>query len=167
MTTAPRRTSRCAAPKISTGSSDGWREQKARPLTDALIEHGLLPGDPAPNPCMAAFIVPDWWPEIPEPHDQCMWCQRPGMPSPCGECTAARAADADPPPVWAFWAGCTPAQRRFHIAARFGTDPWSGRRCTIRQEQTEMNAEGEIRTERLPYFGAAPDGIYWGAQRRG
>ncbi len=41
------------------------REQKVRPLTDALTEHGMLPGDG--EGWAGAVILPDWWDEIPEP----------------------------------------------------------------------------------------------------
>lgn len=151
------------------------REQKVRPLTDALTEHGILPDDG--EGWTGPVIVPDWWAEIPEPHDQCSSCQRPGVvtrffdgdpsrPVPCNECCAAHYADPDPPVVWARWAGLTPAQRRFHVAATYGTDPWSGRRCTIRIESTDVDSEGQIHTTDLPYSGAAPNGIFWGAQRR-
>ena len=140
------------------------REQKVRPLTDALTEHGMLPGDG--EGWAGAVILPDWWDEIPEPGHCCPWCQRPGVPAPCPECREARAADADPPSTWAWWAGLTAQARRLHIAARFGTDPWSGRRCTIRRESTDIDPDLQISTTYLPYFGAAPDGIFWGAQRR-
>ena len=159
------------------------REQKLRPLTDAFTEHGLLPGDG--EGWTGPLILPDWWDEIPEPHGQCPSCQRPGVvtrffdgdpsrPVPCPECCQARA-EVNPETVprlesgvdpWAWWAGLTAPARRLHIAATYGTDPWSGRRCTIRIEWTDVDPEGQIRTEQLPYRGCAPDGIYWGAARR-
>ena len=122
-------------------------EQKARPLTDTLQEHGLLPGDDSEG-CAGLVILPDWWDEIPEPGHCCPWCQRPGVPSPCPECREARATDVDPPAAWVWWASLTAGARRAHIAARFGTD------------------QGQISTTNLPYSGAAPDGIYWGTVRR-
>ena len=140
-------------------------EQKLRPLTDALESHGMLPGDD--QVMTGPLVLPDWWDEIPEPHDQCPWCQRPGVPSPCPECRAARATDVDSAAAWSWWAGLTPAPRRLHIAAAYGTDPWSGSRVTIRMEWTDVDAEGRIRTTYPSYFGCAPAGIFWGAQRRG
>jgi hypothetical protein len=143
---------------------DQWmREQKLKPLTDTLTEHGVLPGDG--QGWSGPLVLPDWWDEIRPPADPCPWCQRPGVPAPCPECRAARATDVDQPAEWVFWARCTPAQRRVHIAASYSTDPWSGRHCTIRIEWTDLDAEGRIRTAYPLWFGAAPRGIYWA--RRG
>ena len=145
---------------------DQWaREQKTRPLADALTEHGIMPGDPGGESWSGPLVLPDWWDDIPEPLDQCPWCQRRGVPSPCPECRAARAADADQPAEWAWWPRCTPAQRRLHIAATYGTDPWSGRHCRIYTEWTDVDAAGQISTTYPLWFGAAPAGIYWGARR--
>ena len=142
-------------------------EQKVRPLADALESHGLIrePGEGWTGPP----ITPDWWDDIPAPADPCPWCQRDVPASPCPECREARAADADadPPLAWAWWASLSAEARRFHIAATYHIDPWSGRRCSISMEWTDMDSEGQIRTTDLSYSGAAPAGIYWGAQRRG
>jgi hypothetical protein len=141
------------------------REQKLRPLTDALGAAGVAR---EPGECWAGpVILPDWWDQVPEPGHCCPWCQRPGVPSPCPECREARAADADPPSLWAWWASLAPAARRLHIAASYGTDPWSGRHCSIRMEWTSTDAEGQIRTTHPPYLGAAPAGVYWGTRGRG
>lgn len=139
--------------------------QKLRPLTDALEEHGVLPG--GGEGWTGPVILPDWWDEIPAPANPCPWCQRDVPASPCPECREARAQDVDPPAAWAWWPSLSAAARRLHIAAAYGTDPWSGRRCTISIEWTDVGSDGEIRTTDLPYFGCAPAGIYWGAQRRG
>ncbi len=152
------------------------REQKVRPLTDELEAHGLI-GDGDGEGWAGPVILPGWWDEIPEPGGQCPWCQRPGVvirffdgdpsrPVPCPECSAAAYADPDPPPTFAWWAGLTAQARRMHIAATYGTDPWSGQRCTIHREWTDVDSEGQVRTTHLLYHGAAPAGIYWGAQRR-
>ena len=147
---------------------DRWmREQKVRPLTDALAEHGMLPGDDEGEAWAEPVILPDWWDQVAAPANPCPWCQRNVPASPCPECREARAADLDPPPTWAWWAGLTAPARRLHIAATYGVDPWSGRRCSIRREWTDVDAEGRVRTTDLPYVGAAPAGIFWGAQRRG
>jgi hypothetical protein len=142
-------------------------EQKVRPLTDALESHGLIhePGES----WAGRVILPDWWDEIPAPPGACPWCQRNVPAAPCPECREARAAaaDADPPPTWAWWPSLSAEARRFHIAATYHTDPWSGRRCEIRMEWIDMDSEGQIRTTDLPYSGAAPAGIYWGADRQG
>ena len=141
------------------------REQKVRPLTDALAGHGVLPGD---DQGMAGpVILPDWWDEIPVPANPCPWCQRNVPASPCPECRQARAADGDPPPMWAWWPSLSAGARRLHIAAAYHTDPWSGRRCAIRKEWTDVGSDGEVRTTHRLYAGCAPAGIYWGAQRRG
>ena len=139
--------------------------QKVRSLTDTLTEHGILPGDG--EVMRGPLILPDWWDEIPAPAHPCPWCQRDVPASPCPECREARAADLDPPSAWAWWPSLSAGARRLHIAATYGTDPWSGQRCTIRIEWTDINSDGEIRTTDLPYSGCAPAGIYWGAQRRG
>lgn len=139
--------------------------QKVRPLADALESHGMLPGDG--DGMAGPVILPDWWDEIPAPANPCPWCQRNVPASPCPECREARAADIDPPPTWAWWPSLTAEARRLHIAASYGTDPWSGRRCVIRMEWTDISSDEEVRTAYLPYFGAAPAGIFWGAQRRG
>jgi hypothetical protein len=152
------------------------REQELRPLTDMLEEHGMLPGDG--EGWTGPVIWPDWWDEIPEPHGQCPSCQRPGVvtrffggdpsrPAPCAECCAAADADPGQPAELARWASLTPAARRAHIAASYFTDPWSGRHCVIYVESTNVDSEGQIRTTYPPYFGCAPNGIYWGARRRG
>jgi hypothetical protein len=137
--------------------------EKARPLADALGAHGAFPADA--ESWAGAVIMPDWWNQVPEPHDQCMWCQRPGVASPCGECRAARQDAADPPAAWAWWARLTPAQQRLNIAARFGTDPWTGRPARIEMEWTDAGQEG-ITITRDRYLGCTPDGIYWQARRR-
>ena len=140
------------------------QEQKARPLTDALTEHGMLPGD---GEGMAGpVILPPWWDEVPAPANPCPWCQRSVPASPCPECREARAADLDPPAAWAWWPSLSAEARRLHIAATYGTDPWSGQRCTISIEWTDISSDGEVSTTYPLYSGAAPDGIYWGAQRR-
>ena len=140
------------------------REQKVRPFTDALAEHGILPG--GGEGWAGPVILPDWWDQMPEPGGQCPWCQRPVPASPCPECREARAADVDPASTWAWWAGLTAPARRMHIAATYGTDPWSGQRCTIHREWTDVDSEGQVRTTHELYRGAAPAGIYWGARRR-
>ena len=60
--------------------------------------------------------------------------------SPCPECREARAADARPAAAWAWWPSLSAEARRLHIAATYGTDPWSGRRCAIRIEWTDVAA---------------------------
>jgi hypothetical protein len=138
-------------------------EQKLRPLTDALAEHGVQPGDTAES--WASLILPGWWGDVAEPGAGCPWCQRPGLPSPCPDCRAAREQAGDPAAAWTYWANCTPAQRRLHIAARFGTDPWTGRRATITAEWADTTPE-RISTTRHRYIGTTPDGIYWAARRQ-
>jgi hypothetical protein len=131
------------------------REQKLRPLTEALESHGIQPGDAAeswPGP----VTLPDWWHEIPEPHDQCPWCQRPGRPSTCAECRTAREQAGDPAARWAWWARLSPAQRRLWLAARHGTDPWSGRRVRIEIEWTDVDADESIATARYRFHLITP-----------
>jgi hypothetical protein len=128
------------------------REQKLRPLTDALAEHGIGPGGAAESWCSAP-VVPDWWLEVPEPGGQCPWCQRPGVPAPCPECRAAR--EQDPPAVWAWWASLAPARRRLYLAARHGTDPWTGRRVRLEAEWTDIIAD-EIATARRLFHPITP-----------
>ena len=140
-------------------------EQKLRPLTDTLAGHGVQPG--GGKGWAGPLVLPSWWDEVPEPGAPCPWCQRPSVPAPCGECRAGRAADVDPPSLWAWWASLAPAQRRLHIAASYSADPWSGRVCTIRMEWTDVDADGKVSTTYPLYFGCAPAGIYWGARRRG
>jgi hypothetical protein len=140
-------------------------EQRTRPLADALEEHGVLPGDG--QGWAGPLVLPAWWHDVKPPATPCPWCQRPVPASPCPECREARAADADPPSMWAWWASLTAEARRVNIAGSYSTDPWSGRRCTIRIEWTDIDAEGQISTTYPLWFGAAPAGIYWGAARRG
>ena len=118
------------------------REQKLRPLTDALEAGGVQPGNPGGESWAGQVITPAWFNQVPEPHDQCPWCQRPGIPAPCPECRQGHAAEVDPPSLWSWWQSLTPAQRRLQIAARFGTDPWTGRRVTITAEWTDTGPEG-------------------------
>jgi hypothetical protein len=137
---------------------DQWmREQKIREIADHL---GLPPPPPGES-WAGSVITPQWWDQVPEPGSGCPWCQRPGIPSPCGDCRQARATAGDPPALWAWWATLTPARRRLHIAARFGTDPWTGRHVRITAEWTEVDADEQIGTTHLRYLGCTPDGIYW------
>jgi hypothetical protein len=142
-------------------------EQKTRPLADALEAHGILPGDSDGDGdgWAGPVVLPGWWDEVAAPTDPCPWCQRNVPAAPCPECREGRAADADPPSVRAWWASLTAEARRLHIAASYGTDPWSGRRCTIRIEWSDLAADGQILTRYPLYFGCAPDGIYWGTRR--
>lgn len=116
------------------------------------------------------LILPPWWHDTgqPDPGRCCPWCQRPGVPAPCPECRAAREAADDPPRLWAWWAGLSPGMRRLHIAARFRTDPWSGRALeeAIAIEWSSVT-EMEMSTTRPPFSGCTPDGIYWQARRQG
>ena len=128
-------------------------EQKTRPLRDLL-------GEPSGQGYSGTLILPDWWDQVPEPGQVCPWCQRPGVPAPCPECRQARAADPDPW-AWAWWAGLAPALRRLHIAARYGTDPWSGRRVAIYQEGIDVDPEGQVSSGQSRWTGWPPDGIYW------
>jgi hypothetical protein len=136
---------------------DRWaREQKTRPLADALAEHGLIRGDAAESWCSPP-ILPDWWDEIPEPGDACMWCQRRGVPSPCPECRAAREHGGDPAALWAWWLGLAPPRRRVYLAARYRRDPWTGRPVRIDVEWTDADADGaSIATARLPFVPIVP-----------
>jgi hypothetical protein len=134
------------------------KEQPHRPLTDALQAHGVMPGDPGGESWAGPVITPDWWDDVAEPGAGCPWCQRPGVPSPCADCRQARVTAGDPPFVWAWWVSLAPARRRLHIAARFGTDPWTGRRVTILAEWLDVDRAGQHR-----YLGCTPDGIYWKA----
>ena len=129
-------------------------EQKHRPLRDLL-------GEPSGQGYAGPLILPDWWDQVPEPGQVCPWCQRPGVPAPCPECRQARAADVDPPWVWAWWASLTAPARRLHIAARYGTDPWSGRRVAIYQEGIDVDPEGQVSSGQSLWRGCPPDGIYW------
>ena len=129
--------------------------EKTRPLAGALEAHGVLPADG--DGWAGPLILPDWWDDIPAPANPCPACQRPGVvtryfdgdparPVPCPECCQALADGADPPATWTWWPSLPAGARRLHIAAPYGTDPWSGRRCVIRQESTSIGSEGEIRT---------------------
>lgn len=152
-------------------------EQKLKPLADAL---GVPPGNPEGTESWAGQVItPEWWDDVAEPAAPCPWCQRPGVPAPCPECRQGHAADTDPPSLWSWWAKLSPAWRRLHIAARFGTDPWSSRRVVIYREWTDTGPEGTdadpeladpdtdtewwISAGRHRYTGCTPDGIYWKA----
>jgi hypothetical protein len=136
------------------------REQKHRPLTDLL-------GKPAES-WFGLPIVPDWWDSVPEPGHCCPWCQRPKVPAPCAECRAAREQAADAPAEWTRWLGLAPAQRRLHIAGRFGTDPWTGRRVRIEADSTDIGRGEQIGSSgRHRWPGVTPDGIFWAARRQG
>ena len=129
-------------------------EQKTRPLRDLL-------GEPSGQGYAGPLILPDWWDRIPEPGHCCPWCQRPGVPAPCPECRQARAAGPDAPAMWAWWASLTAQDRRLHIAARYRTDPWSGRRVAIYQEGIDVDPEGQVSSGQSLCTGCPPDGIYW------
>jgi hypothetical protein len=143
---------------------DRWAaEQRLRPFKDALTSHGIEEGE-APG-YAGPLTTPEWWDEIPAPAHPCPWCQREVSASPCPECRAARA-EIPEPAVWAWWASLTPPRRRLNIAAAYRVDPWSGRRCVIYLDWITEGAEG-LDAARLPYAGAAPRGIYWGARAAG
>jgi hypothetical protein len=129
-------------------------EQKHRPLTDML-------GEPSGQGYAGVLILPDWWDQVPEPGQVCPWCQRPGVPAPCPECRQARATAADAPSMWAWWPSLTAQDRRLHIAARYGTDPWSGRRVAIYREWADVDPQGQVSSGQSRYPGCPPDGIYW------
>lgn len=139
--------------------------EKTQPLADALESHGVRRGNPGEG-WAGPLVVPEWWDAVPAPPDPCPWCQRQVPASPCPECRAARVAGADPAAIWAWWESLAPARRRLNIAAQFSTDPWSGRHCAIRQEWTDLDSDGQVRTAHPLYFGCAPAGIFWGARRR-
>ena len=47
---------------------DGWMgEQKTRPLTDVLEEHGLQGRNPGGESCTGPPVPPDWWDDVPSP----------------------------------------------------------------------------------------------------
>jgi hypothetical protein len=136
---------------------DQWaREQKTRPLADALAEHGLLPGDAAESWCSPP-ILPGWWDTVPAPPNPCPWCQRDVPAAPCPECRAAREHGGDPAALWAWWLGLDPARRRVYLAAKWRTDPWTGRPVRIEVEWTDVDADGgAIATARLPFVPIVP-----------
>jgi len=135
-------------------------EQKTRPIRDLL-------GEPSGQGYAGALLLPDWWDGIPEPHDQCPWCQRPGVPAPCPECRQAREQAGDPAVAWTRWAALAPSLRRLDIAGAYRVDPWSGRRVTIWVEWTDVDPEGQVLSGRHRYPGVTPDGIYWKAATAG
>jgi len=135
---------------------DQWaREQKTRPLADALTEHGILPGDAAESWCSPP-ILPDWWDDVRPPANPCPWCQRNVPASPCPQCRSAREHGGDPAAVWAWWLGLDPARRRVYLAAKYRADPWSGRPVRIEVEWTDVDADGAIGTARHLYVPIVP-----------
>ena len=143
---------------------DRWtREYMSRPLVEGLAAGFFLePGEA----WAGALLLPDWWGEVPEPGGQCPWCQRPGVPSPCGECRAAREQGGDPAAAWAWWAGLTAADRRLLLAARWRRDPWTGREVRIETEWTQAGDDGTITTARHPFHPVVPS-TAWNLIRRG
>jgi hypothetical protein len=130
-------------------------EQKTRPLRDLL-------GEPNGQGYAGPLVLPDWWDQVPEPGQVCPWCQRPGFAEPCPECCQAREqATSDPPGTWTWWPSLTGQARRLHIAARYGTDPWSGRRVAIYMESIDVDPQGQVSSGQHRYTGCPPDGIYW------
>ncbi len=130
-------------------------EQKARPLTDALESHGMLPGDAAES-WSSAPITPGWWASVPPPADPCAWCQRPVAASPCPECRAAREQDHGPAAAWEWWASLTAQDRRLLLAARWRRDPWSGAPVAIEVDWADVGDDGTITTGRHPYHPLIP-----------
>ena len=98
-----------------------------------------------------------WWPETPEPHHQCMgWRSAPpAPPSPCGECTAACAADADLLLLWS-WCSAAPPPRSgvFHIAARSRDPPVVRAPCSTALQPRTVTPRASNRHQRLA--GLAP-----------
>ncbi len=143
------------------------REEKTRPLTDALAGHGVLPG--GGELLRASFILPGWWDEVPEPGGQCWACQRPGVPSPCGQCRAAREQSSDPAEAvaWSWWTGLAAGDRRLLLAARWRRDPWTGRPVRIETDWAEADSsDGNVTTGRHPFHPVTPS-TAWDLLRRG
>ena len=132
------------------------REQKTRPLTDTLQAGGMLPG--GGEVLQTMITLPGWWTEVPEPHDQCWGCQRPGVASPCGECRTAREQgdDAAEAVAWSWWAGLAAADRRLLLAARWRRDPWTGRPVTISVDRAEVGSDETVTTGRHPFHPVTP-----------
>ena len=138
---------------------DQWmREQKTRPLADALKADGALPG--GGEVLRSTLILPAWWHDVAEPHDQCWACQRPGVASPCGECRTAREQATDQAAetiAWSTWAALTAARRRLLLAARWRRDPWTGRPVSITIDRTEVDSDGNAApTGRHPFHPVTP-----------
>ena len=128
-------------------------EQKTRPLRDLL-------GEPEGQGYAGPLILPDWWDQIPEPGHAARGASGPESQRPA--LSAARPAPPPPtrPPRGPGGRACAPA-RRLHIAARYRTDPWSGRRVAIYKEGIDVDPEGQVSSGQSLYTGCPPDGIYW------
>ncbi len=117
------------------------RYERVIPLIAALEADGSITRDPAE--AWSRWVVPGWWTTIPEPPQHCPVCQRPPRdpgPTHDGTCAGCRAAqDAAPDlTLLAYWDRLSHQDRRFAIAARYGTDPWSGRPAAITVEWTSL-----------------------------
>jgi hypothetical protein len=125
------------------------REQRLRPLTDALEAHGITRDD---REGWGRYIVPSWWPRVPPPETACPWCESPGdgHSEICEGCLDAQAAAGDPPSMIAWWRSLAPIARRLHLGAVHGIDPWTGRAVTISYEDTTIDPEAGVAVSCLP-----------------
>jgi hypothetical protein len=120
------------------------REQRLKPLTDALEAHGLVREQ---REGWGGYVVPSWWAQAAPPERACPWCQAPAEDDDavCGSCADAQAAAGDPDSLTGWWEALSPLARRLHLSAAHGLDPWTGRAVRIGYESVTIGEAG-VRT---------------------
>jgi hypothetical protein len=105
------------------------RDQRYRPLLDALGADGIARSHREALAITEA--VPEWWADVEAPAPRCNLCQAPAGDDPCGPCREAQRAGPSPASLLAYWAERPAEVRRLLLAAKYRTDPWSGRPVVI------------------------------------
>ena len=125
---------------------DAWaRDERLRPLTDALEAHGLIREQ---RESWGRYVVPQGWAEAEPPEHACPWCQAPAEASEvCAACRDAQAGSSDPPARVSWWESLDPIARRLHLSACHGIDPWTGRAVSIGYESVAVGQDGLAVTE--------------------
>jgi hypothetical protein len=139
------------------------REQRFRPLTDALEAHGMIREHREDS---GRYIVPEWWAQAAPPEAACPRCETPGDPALCGGCADAQAADPDPPSLLAWWESMPAIGRRLYLSAAHGLDPWTGRAARVEFETTTIDAEAGVGVSRAPLLSLVPR-TSWNLRRGG
>ena len=122
-------------------------QERADRLARALVENGLQQSDNIP--LSADFIVPGGWEDVPRPDPVCPWCERPGETGGvCDPCDVRQQEAPTPGVLLGAWLDLPPGVRRVLLAARHGTDPWTGRPVTIEVAWSSYDPDHGLATTR-------------------